>query len=98
LILPRAEFKKPPSFVTDDNRLSQFQRHQSRATIVRSRYSPSTKDFRHTLRHDGVDYGNYLEQLEPQDLAGDAVTELEAVIDDLKEIVELIEREEGMEK
>jgi hypothetical protein len=63
-----------------------------------SRHSPSTKGFRHTLRHDGVDYGNYIEQLEPHDLAGDAVTELEAVIDDLKEIVELIERGEDMEK
>jgi type I restriction enzyme M protein len=35
---------------------------------------------------------------EPQDLAADAVTELEAVIDDLKEIVELVEKEEGVEK
>ena len=34
---------------------------------------------------------------EPQDLASEAVTELEAVIDDLKEIVALIEKEEGVE-
>jgi type I restriction enzyme M protein len=35
---------------------------------------------------------------EPQDLAAEAITELEAVVDDLKEIVELIEKEEGVEK
>ena len=35
---------------------------------------------------------------EPQDLASEAVTELEAIIDDLKEIVALIEKEEGVEK
>lgn len=35
---------------------------------------------------------------EPQDLATEAVTELEAVIDDLKEIIELVEKEEGVEK
>jgi type I restriction enzyme M protein len=34
---------------------------------------------------------------EPQDLAADAITELEAVVDDLKEIVSLIEREAGVE-
>jgi type I restriction enzyme M protein len=32
---------------------------------------------------------------EPQDLAADAITELESVVDDLKEIVALIERESG---
>jgi type I restriction enzyme M protein len=32
---------------------------------------------------------------DPQDLAGDAITELEAVVDDLKAIVVLIERESG---
>jgi type I restriction enzyme M protein len=32
---------------------------------------------------------------EPQDLAAEAITELEAVVDDLKEIVALLEREEG---
>ena len=34
---------------------------------------------------------------EPQDLATEAITELEAVVDDLREIVRLIEREEGVE-
>ena len=33
---------------------------------------------------------------EPQDLAAEAITELEAVVDDLKEIVALIEKEEGI--
>lgn len=32
---------------------------------------------------------------EPQDLAAEAITELEAVVDDLKEIIALIEKEEG---
>jgi type I restriction enzyme M protein len=35
---------------------------------------------------------------EPQDLAAEAVTELEAVVDDLKEIVALLEKEEGIEQ
>jgi type I restriction enzyme M protein len=35
---------------------------------------------------------------EPQDLAAEAITELEAVVDDLKEIFELVEKEEGVEK
>ena len=35
---------------------------------------------------------------EPEDLAGEAITELEAVVDDLKEIVALLEKEEGVEK
>jgi type I restriction enzyme M protein len=35
---------------------------------------------------------------EPQDLAGEAITELEAVVDDLREIVALIEKEEGVKK
>jgi type I restriction enzyme M protein len=35
---------------------------------------------------------------EPQDLAGKAITELEAVVDDLREIVTLVEKEEGVEK
>jgi len=35
---------------------------------------------------------------EPQDLATDAITELEAVVDDLREIVALVEKEEGVEK
>jgi len=35
---------------------------------------------------------------EPQDLAAEAITELEAAVDDLKEIVELVEMEEAVEK
>jgi len=35
---------------------------------------------------------------EPQDLATEAITELEAVVDDLREIIELLEKEEGVEK
>jgi type I restriction enzyme M protein len=35
---------------------------------------------------------------EPQDLATEAVTELEAVVDDLREIIELLEKDEGVEK
>jgi type I restriction enzyme M protein len=35
---------------------------------------------------------------EPQDIASEAVTELEAVVDDLREIVALVEREEAVEK
>jgi type I restriction enzyme M protein len=35
---------------------------------------------------------------EPQDLASEAITELEAAVDDLREIVELVEKEEGVEK
>src|SRR2546425_13075170 len=35
---------------------------------------------------------------EPQDLAAEAITELEAVVDDLREIVTLVENEEGVEK
>ncbi len=35
---------------------------------------------------------------EPQDLAGEAITELEAVVGNLKDIVELLEKEEGVEK
>lgn len=35
---------------------------------------------------------------EPQDLASEAITELEAVVDSLKEIVNLVENEEGIEK
>jgi len=34
---------------------------------------------------------------EPQDLAGEAITEMEAIVDDLKDIVALLEREEGVE-
>jgi type I restriction enzyme M protein len=35
---------------------------------------------------------------DPQDLAGEAIIELEAVVDDLREIVALVEKEEGVEK
>src|SRR5712691_6011940 len=35
---------------------------------------------------------------EPQELASEAITELEAVVDDLKEIIALVEKEEGVEK
>lgn len=35
---------------------------------------------------------------EPQDLAAEAITELEAVVDDLREIVALVEKEESVEK
>jgi hypothetical protein len=37
-------------------------------------------------------------QSPPQDLAAEAVTELEAVVDDLREIITLLEKEEGVEK
>jgi type I restriction enzyme M protein len=36
--------------------------------------------------------------LEPQDLAAEAIVELESVADDLKDIVELLEKEEGVEE
>ncbi len=35
---------------------------------------------------------------EPQDLATEAITELESVVDDLREIITLLEKEEGVEK
>ncbi len=35
---------------------------------------------------------------EPQDLASEAITELEAVIDDLKDVVELLEKEEAVQR
>jgi type I restriction enzyme M protein len=35
---------------------------------------------------------------DPQDLAAEAITELEAVVDDLREIVALVEKEEAVEK
>jgi type I restriction enzyme M protein len=37
------------------------------------------------------------ELAEPQDLATEAITELEAMVDDLREIVALIEKEQGIE-
>jgi hypothetical protein len=33
---------------------------------------------------------------EPQDLASEAITELEAVVNDLREIIALVEKEEGL--
>jgi type I restriction enzyme M protein len=33
---------------------------------------------------------------EPEDLAAEAITELEAVVDDLREIIRLVEKEEGV--
>jgi type I restriction enzyme M protein len=35
---------------------------------------------------------------EPQDLAGEAITELESVVDDLREIIALIDKEAGVTK
>lgn len=35
---------------------------------------------------------------EPQDLAAEAITEFEAIVDDLRDIIELLEKEEGVEK
>ncbi|MBE7499733.1 MAG: SAM-dependent DNA methyltransferase [Verrucomicrobiales bacterium] len=35
---------------------------------------------------------------EPQDLASEAITEFEAIVDDLRDIIALLEREEGVEK
>ena len=47
------------------------------------------------LKDESLEDGNELP--EPQDLAAEAITELEAVVDDLREIIRLIEREEGIE-
>src|SRR5687767_2764108 len=46
------------------------------------------------LRDESLEDGDELP--EPQDLAAEAVTELEAVVDDLREIVSLIEKEETL--
>jgi len=35
---------------------------------------------------------------QPQDLASEAITEFEAIVDDLRDIVEFLEKEEGSEK
>ena len=35
---------------------------------------------------------------EPQDLAAEAITELEAIVDDLRDIVGLLDKEEGVEQ
>ena len=35
---------------------------------------------------------------EPQDLAAEAITQLDSVVDDLKEIITLLEKEEGVDK
>jgi type I restriction enzyme M protein len=48
------------------------------------------------LRDESIEDGDDLP--EPQDLATEAITELEAVVDDLKDIVELLEREEVVGK
>ena len=48
------------------------------------------------LRDDSLEDSDELP--EPQDLAAEAITELEAVVDDLREIVALVEKEEGVEK
>lgn len=48
------------------------------------------------IKDDSLEDGDELP--EPQDLAADAITELESVVDDLKEIVELLDKEEGAGK
>ena len=48
------------------------------------------------IKDDSLEDGDELP--EPQDLAADAITELESVVDDLKEIVDLLEKEEGTGK
>jgi type I restriction enzyme M protein len=48
------------------------------------------------LRDESIEDGDDLP--EPQDLATEAITELEAIVDDLKDIVELLEREEVVGK
>jgi len=48
------------------------------------------------LKDDSLEDGDELP--EPQDLAAEAITELEAVVDDLREIVALVEKEEGVER
>ena len=48
------------------------------------------------LKDDSLEDGDELP--EPQDLASQAITELEAVVDDLRDIVELLEKKEGVEK
>lgn len=47
------------------------------------------------LKDESIEDGNDLP--EPQDLAAEAITELEAVVDSLRDIVELLEKEEGGE-
>ena len=48
------------------------------------------------IKDDSLEDGDELP--EPQDLASDAIVELESVVDDLKEIVDLLEKEEGAGK
>ena len=48
------------------------------------------------IKDDSLEDGDELP--EPQDLAADAIVELESVVDDLKEIVDLLEKEEGADK
>jgi hypothetical protein len=52
-------------------------------------------DLRYTLRNDGIESSD--DQPDPQDLATEAITELEAIVGHLREIVALIEQEEGVE-
>lgn len=48
------------------------------------------------LKDDSLEDSGELPEL--QDLASEAITELEAVVDDLRDIVALLEKEEGVEK
>jgi type I restriction enzyme M protein len=48
------------------------------------------------LKDESLEDGDELP--EPQDLAGEAITELEAVVEDLRGIVELLEKQEGAKK
>jgi type I restriction-modification system DNA methylase subunit len=48
------------------------------------------------LKDDSIEDSDELP--EPEDLAGEAINELEAVVDDLREIVELLGKEEGVDK
>ncbi len=48
------------------------------------------------LRDESIEDANDLP--EPQDLAAEAITELEAVVDGLRDIVELLDKEEGVEE
>ena len=47
------------------------------------------------LKDESLEDGDELP--EPQDLASEAITEFEAIVDDLKEIVALVEKEEAVE-
>jgi len=58
--------------------------------------APDRDDFTIETKDDSLEDADELP--EPQDLAAEAITELEAVVDDLREIVALVEKEEGVEK